>query len=71
MQIAPPQVGRGNADRPGSSERAGSIQTIIKAKSELVEALPPAPDGVAILNLDDENVMTMVAHTRAESSPTA
>ncbi|RLC91366.1 MAG: UDP-N-acetylmuramoylalanyl-D-glutamyl-2, 6-diaminopimelate--D-alanyl-D-alanine ligase, partial [Chloroflexi bacterium] len=35
------------------------------AKSELVEALPPAPEGVAILNYDDERVQGMAQATSA------
>lgn len=65
-EIAPPQVGVVTLIAPVHAERAGSLQAIIDGKSELVEALPPAPDGYAILNNDDENVMTMVGRTRAE-----
>ena len=32
------------------AERAGSQEAIARGKAELVEALPPAPEGVAILN---------------------
>lgn len=44
-------------------ERVGSMEGIVRAKRELVEALPA--DGVAILNKDDERVMSMVDHTAA------
>ena len=44
-------------------ERAGSMENIVKAKRELVEALPA--DGTAILNKDDAHVMSMADHTQA------
>ncbi|VAW32501.1 UDP-N-acetylmuramoyl-tripeptide--D-alanyl-D-alanine ligase [hydrothermal vent metagenome] len=44
-------------------ERAGSMENIVEAKRELVEALPA--DGVAILNKDDARVMSMADHTKA------
>jgi UDP-N-acetylmuramoyl-tripeptide--D-alanyl-D-alanine ligase len=64
--IAPPQVGVVTLIAPVHAERAGSIEDIVDAKAELVEALPPAPEGTAILNLDDERVMSMADRTQAE-----
>lgn len=61
--IAPPQVGVVTMIAPVHLERAGTMQSIVDAKSELVEALPP--DGVAILNIDDDLVMSMAGRTRA------
>jgi UDP-N-acetylmuramoyl-tripeptide--D-alanyl-D-alanine ligase len=43
--------------------RLGSLEAIVAAKRELVEALPP--DGVAILNYDEPLVMEMAQHTQA------
>ncbi|MGA9531888.1 MAG: UDP-N-acetylmuramoyl-tripeptide--D-alanyl-D-alanine ligase [Anaerolineales bacterium] len=46
-------------------ERAGSMEAIIKGKSELVENLPPAPEGTAILNFDEPLVKEMADRTEA------
>lgn len=48
---------------PVHLERLGSMEAIVRAKRELVEALPE--DGVAILNYDDPLVMGMAEFTRA------
>jgi UDP-N-acetylmuramoyl-tripeptide--D-alanyl-D-alanine ligase len=48
---------------PVHLERAGTLETITRAKRELVEALPA--DGHAILNVDDARVRAMAGHTRA------
>jgi UDP-N-acetylmuramoyl-tripeptide--D-alanyl-D-alanine ligase len=63
--IAPPQTGVVTLIAPVHLERAGTIEAIVDAKAELVEALPPAPDGVAILNADDQRVMSMASRTQA------
>lgn len=47
------------------AERAGSQEVIARGKAELVEALPAAPGGVAILNYDDTWVRPMATMTRA------
>jgi UDP-N-acetylmuramoyl-tripeptide--D-alanyl-D-alanine ligase len=47
------------------AERAGSKEAIARGKSELVQALPPAPDGVAVLNYDDPLVRPMAQATQA------
>jgi UDP-N-acetylmuramoyl-tripeptide--D-alanyl-D-alanine ligase len=64
-RIAQPQVGVVTIIGPVHLERAGTIERIVEAKTELVEALPPAPEGVAILNYDDERVRGMAQSTRA------
>jgi UDP-N-acetylmuramoyl-tripeptide--D-alanyl-D-alanine ligase len=46
-------------------ERAGSLEAIARGKAELLEALPPAPEGVAVLNADDPLVLGMRDRTRA------
>lgn len=65
-EIAPPQVGVVTLIAPVHAERAGSIDAIVEGKAELVQALPPRPEGVAILNYDDERVMSMTGRTDAE-----
>jgi UDP-N-acetylmuramoyl-tripeptide--D-alanyl-D-alanine ligase len=62
-EIARPQIGVVTNIGPAHLERAGSMEKIIAAKRELVEALPPG--GTAILNMDDELVMSMVPYTSA------
>ena len=47
------------------AERAGSVDEIARGKAELVQALPADPDGVAILNYDDELVRAMAEKTSA------
>ena len=47
------------------AERAGSQDEIARGKAELVQSLPSAPDGVAILNYDDELVRAMADQTDA------
>jgi UDP-N-acetylmuramoyl-tripeptide--D-alanyl-D-alanine ligase len=64
-RLARPAVGVVTNVSPVHLERAGSIQAIVDGKAELVESLPPAPDGVAILNADDERVLGMASRTEA------
>jgi len=64
-EIACPHVGIVTNVEPVHLERAGSIENIALAKRELVESLPPAPKGVAILNYDDRRVQAMAEHTQA------
>lgn len=63
--LARPQVGVVNNVYAVHLERAGSIENIARGKGELVEALPPAPGGVAVLNADDPLVLAMRQRTRA------
>jgi len=63
--IALPQVGVVTNVGTVHAERAGSQEAIARGKSELVQALPPAPDGVAILNFDDPWVQKMEERTKA------
>ncbi len=56
-EIAVPEVGVVLAVHPTHLERAGSIEAIARAKSELPAALPR--DGLAVLNADDARVAAM------------
>jgi UDP-N-acetylmuramoyl-tripeptide--D-alanyl-D-alanine ligase len=63
--LALPEVGVVTNVGTVHAERAGSQEIIARGKAELVEALPPAPRGVAILNYDDPWVRGMAEKTRA------
>jgi UDP-N-acetylmuramoyl-tripeptide--D-alanyl-D-alanine ligase len=65
VDIAKPQVGVITNISEVHLERAGSMEAIVKGKGELVESLPDAPDGVAILNIDDPAVRDMAERTKA------
>lgn len=62
--IALPQIGVVTNIGTVHAERAGSQEAIARGKSELVQSLPPAPDGVAILNFDDPWVRKMEERTK-------
>lgn len=62
-EIARPEIGVVLAVHPTHLARAGSIEAIARAKSELPAALPS--DGLAVLNADDARVAAMRAVTRA------
>ncbi|MBI4771895.1 MAG: UDP-N-acetylmuramoyl-tripeptide--D-alanyl-D-alanine ligase, partial [Chloroflexi bacterium] len=64
-KLARPHVGVVNNVYAVHLERAGSIENIVQGKGELVEALPPAPEGAAVLNADDPRVMSMRPRTHA------
>jgi UDP-N-acetylmuramoyl-tripeptide--D-alanyl-D-alanine ligase len=63
--IALPQIGVVTNIGVVHAERAGSQEAIARGKAELVQALPPAPEGVAILNFDDPWVRQMEEKTKA------
>lgn len=63
--IAKPQVGVVTNVYAVHLERAGSIANIVQGKGELIEALPSAPDGIAVLNMDEPLVMSMANRTQA------
>jgi len=65
--LALPQVGVITNVGTVHAERAGSQEAIARGKAELVQALPPAPNGVAILNYDDPWVRPMAAQTQAQT----
>ncbi len=63
--IAKPQIGVVTNISEVHLERAGSMDAIVCGKGELVEALPPAPEGVAILNYDEPLVRELAERTDA------
>ncbi|MEO8354654.1 MAG: UDP-N-acetylmuramoyl-tripeptide--D-alanyl-D-alanine ligase [Chloroflexota bacterium] len=63
--IALPQIGVVTNIGTVHAERAGSQEAIARGKAELVQALPPGPEGVAILNFDDPWVRKMEEKTKA------
>ena len=62
-ELTQPKIGVVTLIGPVHLERAGSMDAIVAAKRELVEALPD--NGVAVLNKDDQRVMDMVPYTKA------
>ncbi len=64
-EIARPHVGVVTNIGTVHAERAGSQDAIAQGKAELVQALPPAPEGTAILNYDDPRVRDMADKTQA------
>jgi len=64
-EIALPQVGVVTNIGTVHAERAGSQEAIARGKAELVQSLPPAPEGAAILNFDDPLVRDMQGLTKA------
>lgn len=64
--LAQPEVGVVTNIGTVHAERAGSQMEIARGKAELVEALPPAPRGVAVLNYDDPLVRAMKIQTQAQ-----
>jgi len=63
--IAQPHVGVLTNIGTVHAERAGSQEAIARGKSELVQALPAGPAGVAILNYDDPWIREMADKTKA------
>jgi UDP-N-acetylmuramoyl-tripeptide--D-alanyl-D-alanine ligase len=64
--LALPQVGVVTNVGTVHAERAGSQEVIAEGKAELVQSLPPAPEGTAILNYDDPWVREMAVQTQAQ-----
>jgi UDP-N-acetylmuramoyl-tripeptide--D-alanyl-D-alanine ligase len=64
--IAHPHVGVITNIGTVHAERAGSQEAIARGKAELVRSLPGAPQGVAVLNMDDPWVRAMAGQTQAQ-----
>jgi UDP-N-acetylmuramoyl-tripeptide--D-alanyl-D-alanine ligase len=56
-QLVKPSIGMVISVGPMHLERFGSLDNIVKAKYEIIEALPP--DGIGVFNADDERVLGM------------
>lgn len=64
-ELALPQIGVVTNIGTVHAERAGTQEDIARGKAELIHALPPAPEGIAILNYDDPLVRPMAELTKA------
>jgi UDP-N-acetylmuramoyl-tripeptide--D-alanyl-D-alanine ligase len=64
-ELALPEVGVVTNVGTVHAERAGSQEAIARGKAELVQSLPPGPQGVAVLNYDDPWVRGMAEQTQA------
>ncbi len=63
--IARPNTAVVTKIEPVHLERLGSIENIVRAKSELVESI--TRDGIAVLNDDDDRVRNMMARNRGRT----
>ncbi len=63
VEISRPEVGVVLAVHPTHLQRAGSLENIAEAKSELPRGLPA--EGLAVLNADDPRVAAMATQTAA------
>lgn len=63
--LAKPVVGVITTIDTVHAERAGSQEEIARGKAELIESLPAEPNGIAILNYDDDLVREMADKTKA------
>ena len=61
--VAAPDVGIVTSVETAHVEYFGSLDGVARAKGELVEALPP--DGLAVLNFDDQRVRAMASRSAA------
>jgi UDP-N-acetylmuramoyl-tripeptide--D-alanyl-D-alanine ligase len=64
-RLARPRIGIVTSVMPVHLGRLGTIERIQQAKQELIEELPP--DGLAVLNADDQRVACMASATAART----
>jgi UDP-N-acetylmuramoyl-tripeptide--D-alanyl-D-alanine ligase len=62
-RIAPPRIGVVTVVGPEHLEFFGSMEHVIQAEGEIIDALPR--DGIAVLNADDPDVLGMARRTEA------
>jgi UDP-N-acetylmuramoyl-tripeptide--D-alanyl-D-alanine ligase len=62
-RVAPPRIGVVTVVGPEHLEFFGSMENVIRAEGEIIDALPP--DGLAVLNADDPHVRAMAGRTTA------
>jgi UDP-N-acetylmuramyl pentapeptide synthase len=68
-RLTRPHIGVLTAIGPQHLERFGSIETIEKAKFELLEALPA--DGIAVINNDDPRVRRLTGTLKRPATSTS
>ncbi len=64
-ELAKPDIGVITMIGTVHASRAGTQEAIAQGKAELIQSLPPAPQGFAVLNYDDPLVRSMASQTKA------
>lgn len=64
--LAPPEVAFVTRIAPAHLAVFGTLENVAREKGDLVAALPPSPEGLAVLNADDPRVAAMAERTAAD-----